>query len=51
MFTCEFKWLWWWLSNGSNHTNGGGGSACGMNGNAKLMFDDRVAWQNFARVL
>ena len=47
--TCEFNWLWWWLSNGSNHTNGGGGSACDMNGNVKLMFDDRVAWHEFCQ--
>ena len=47
--TCEFNWLWWWLSNGISHTNGGGGSACDMNGNVKLMFDDRVAWHEFCR--
>ena len=51
VITCEFQRLWWWLNNGSNHTNGGSGSACDMNGNVKLMFDDTVAWQNFARVL
>ena len=47
--TCEFNWLWWWLSNGSNHANGGGGSACDMNGNVKLMFDDKVAWHEFSQ--
>ena len=51
VITRDFKQFWWWLSNCSNHANSGGGSACDMNGNAEIMFDGRVVWQNFARVL
>ena len=47
MITCKFNRLWWWLSNDIKHTNDGGDSACDMNGNVKLMLDDKVVWHEF----